>query len=177
MWIFVSQMTTICRNHNPVLHSWFFRVCNKSTTMGVTSGTGTAYPKEAHEFTSGFCEIHVAQSSFLCSVLWIIICPLAFGHYMVCLSTNGLSVVLRYLKTVLTILILYICLYWIKVITKLPNSEQSYKGKVKTHNYINKNGNLHLKTVSLFEEFILLPTSMLLLLNSILLLMIYLHIF
>ena len=26
----------------------------------------------------------------------------------------------------------------IRVITKLPNSEQSYKGKVKTHNYINK---------------------------------------
>ena len=28
--------------------------------------------------------------------------------------------------------------YGIKVITKLPNSEQSYKGKVKTHNYINR---------------------------------------
>ena len=26
----------------------------------------------------------------------------------------------------------------VRVITKLPNSEQSYKGKVKTHNYINK---------------------------------------
>ena len=26
----------------------------------------------------------------------------------------------------------------IKVITKLPNSEQSYKGKVKAHNYINR---------------------------------------
>jgi hypothetical protein len=26
----------------------------------------------------------------------------------------------------------------IRVITKLPNSEQSYKGKVKTHNYVNK---------------------------------------
>jgi len=26
----------------------------------------------------------------------------------------------------------------IRLITKLPNSEQSYKGKVKTHNYINK---------------------------------------
>jgi hypothetical protein len=26
--------------------------------------------------------------------------------------------------------------FWIKVITKLPNSEQSYKGKVQTHNYI-----------------------------------------
>ena len=25
-----------------------------------------------------------------------------------------------------------------KVITKLPNSEQSYKGKVQTHNYINR---------------------------------------
>jgi hypothetical protein len=29
-------------------------------------------------------------------------------------------------------------LYEIRVITKLPNSEQSYKGKVKTHNYINR---------------------------------------
>jgi hypothetical protein len=29
-----------------------------------------------------------------------------------------------------------VCL--IKVITKLPNSEQSYKGKVKTHKYINR---------------------------------------
>jgi hypothetical protein len=26
----------------------------------------------------------------------------------------------------------------IRVITKLPTSEQSYKGKVKTHNYINR---------------------------------------
>ena len=31
-------------------------------------------------------------------------------------------------------------IYWgtMRVITKLPNSEQSYKGKVKTHNYINR---------------------------------------
>ena len=29
-------------------------------------------------------------------------------------------------------------LQWIREITKLPNSEQSYKGKVKTHNYINR---------------------------------------
>jgi hypothetical protein len=27
---------------------------------------------------------------------------------------------------------------WIRVITKLPNSEQSYKGKVETHKYINR---------------------------------------
>jgi hypothetical protein len=29
-------------------------------------------------------------------------------------------------------------MFQIKVITKLPNSEQSYKGKVQTHNYINR---------------------------------------
>ena len=29
-------------------------------------------------------------------------------------------------------------LYYIRVITKLPNSEQPYKGKVKTHKYIKK---------------------------------------
>ena len=32
--------------------------------------------------------------------------------------------------------------YEIRVITKLPNSEQSYKGKVKTHNYINRQNQL-----------------------------------
>ena len=58
--------------------------------MGVTVGPETAYPKGAHEFIPGFCEVRVAQSSFLCRVLEIIICPLYFGHYMVCRSTNGL---------------------------------------------------------------------------------------
>jgi hypothetical protein len=29
-------------------------------------------------------------------------------------------------------------IFQIRVITKLPNSEQSYKGKVKTHDYINR---------------------------------------
>jgi hypothetical protein len=29
-------------------------------------------------------------------------------------------------------------MFYIRVITKLPNSEQSYKEKVKTHNYINR---------------------------------------
>jgi hypothetical protein len=33
---------------------------------------------------------------------------------------------------------IFIFLQEIRVITKLPNSEQSYKGKVKTHNYINR---------------------------------------
>ena len=34
----------------------YHRVCNKiNTTTGATSGTGTAYPSGALEFTSGFC--------------------------------------------------------------------------------------------------------------------------
>ena len=31
-----------------------------------------------------------------------------------------------------------VLLHLIRVITKIPNSEQSYKGKVKTHKYINR---------------------------------------
>jgi hypothetical protein len=38
----------------------------------------------------------------------------------------------------LTTLVDLTLLYEVRVITKLPNSEQSYKGKVKTHNYINR---------------------------------------
>ena len=38
----------------------------------------------------------------------------------------------------LTLDILKKCCMKIRVITKLQNSEQSYKGKVKTHNYINR---------------------------------------
>ena len=33
----------------------------------------------------------------------------------------------------------------IRVITTLPNSEQSYKGKVKTHNYTNRQNQSHLR--------------------------------
>ena len=33
---------------------------------------------------------------------------------------------------------MYIALVQMRVITKLPNSEQSYKGKVKTRKYINR---------------------------------------
>jgi hypothetical protein len=45
----------------------------------------------------------------------------------------------RYRTLVFTqpVFVLFFCVF-IRVITKLPNSEQSYKGKVKTHNYINR---------------------------------------
>ena len=39
----------------------------------------------------------------------------------------------------------------IKVMTKLPNSEQSYKGKVKTHNYINRQNQ---SIVLFFENYV-----------------------
>ena len=43
----------------------------------------------------------------------------------------------HYFESVTSIFLIFFA-YAIKVITKLPNSEQSYKGKVKTHNYINR---------------------------------------
>ena len=47
--------------------------------MCATSGAGIAYPSGASEF-SGIC---VLQSSFLRSVLYILICPFSFGHCFV----------------------------------------------------------------------------------------------
>jgi hypothetical protein len=49
---------------------------------------------------------------------------------------NILPILFLYLNTVTVTTFKLISL--IKVITKLPNSEQSYKGKVQTHNYINR---------------------------------------
>jgi hypothetical protein len=37
-----------------------------------------------------------------------------------------------------TALITILPILFLRVITKLPNSEKSYKGKLKTHNYINR---------------------------------------
>jgi hypothetical protein len=47
----------------------------------------------------------------------------------------------------------------VKVITKLPNSEQSYKGKVQTHNKTEKPYNLEHYTLSFGDKFIWLLNS------------------
>ena len=73
------------------------------------------------------------------------------GHWLFCLDTllfwfpSTLSVLddgysrKSVLCTKLPICVLITdCIKEIRVITKLPNSEQSYKGKVKTHKYINR---------------------------------------
>jgi hypothetical protein len=56
-------------------------------------------------------------------------------------NRNIEKVLLRIKQNVKCILYIYEIIKWkhqIRLITKLPNSEQSYKGKVKTHKYINR---------------------------------------
>jgi hypothetical protein len=48
---------------------------------------------------------------------------------------NKLTEIQQRIKTIVIFKKTHNCL---RVITKLPNSEQSYKGKVKTHNYLNR---------------------------------------
>jgi hypothetical protein len=65
--------------------------------------------------------------------------PVFFGHS----NKDEEHVLLHLTGTLQTALGYWVCQMWnsfflIRVITKLPNSEQSYKGKVKTHNYINR---------------------------------------
>ena len=112
----------------------FHRVYNKINTMGATSGAGTAYRKGTHEFTPWFLWGRLLNLVSCVAFLEIIICPLSIGHNLVCLSTNGLKLDLRYLKIVLTSLTLYICLHWTLF----------YIGK--------KYRNWHLQTVYLFVQ-------------------------
>jgi hypothetical protein len=50
-------------------------------------------------------------------------------------------------KILINAITFYVCLQEIRTITKLPNSEQSNKGKVKTHKYINTKSVNNRKTV------------------------------
>jgi hypothetical protein len=59
-------------------------------------------------------------------------CSTSVSHNWGCIKNNSPSLTMSlFFGDLFTVL-------YIKVITKLPNSEQSYKGKVKTHNYINR---------------------------------------
>jgi hypothetical protein len=63
----------------------YHRVCSKNIATCATSGTGTAYPSGAPEFAPGLNGIRVAQLfSFLCSILWIIVCPFS-SYYLFCI--------------------------------------------------------------------------------------------
>ena len=64
---------------------------------------------------------------------------ISFSHFTNTVSTLRISRILEQ-KRLRKFIVQQKTLFnvYIRVITKLPNSEQSYKGKVKTHNYINK---------------------------------------
>jgi len=102
-----QRICSVHRNHNMVLSLFntYYQVCNKSNTMGVTSGAGTAYPSRIKELIPGFCGVRLAQSFVLCVVfcrslfvlfsflflplycmsffeLWIILSPLVSPNFL-----------------------------------------------------------------------------------------------
>ena len=98
---------------NPFGVSCFWRVpcslyvneslCGFRVNLGATSRTGTAYPSRAPEFNPDFqwgsC---YSICSFLCGVLWIVVCPYSFGHCVVCPSSIYLLLLpIWYLQTLL----------------------------------------------------------------------------
>ena len=63
----------------------YYRVCNQINTTGATSGTGTAYPSGAPEFTSGFqwgsCYSIFSFICMLCRSLFVLLC---FFFWLLC---------------------------------------------------------------------------------------------
>ena len=159
MWIFVSRIFFVCRNHNPVLHSWFF------------TGFVTRVPRWVSLVEQELLTLKKHMSS-----------PLVFVRFML---LNLVSCVV--FCESLFVLFLLVIIWSVFRLTASEYSFGIFKLFLLTSHCIyvcigryftlKNNRNLHVKIVSLFEGFILLPTSRLLLLNSILLLMIYLHIF
>jgi len=84
---------------------------------------------------SNICESLLWSSNNMCTtVTWYCLTSREFMFFINShsIDNNRMCVLNLYLLN---------CLFngfKIRVITKLPNSEQSYKGKVKTHNYINR---------------------------------------
>ena len=148
-----------------MLHDLYIRWCSSqsfsSNTTGGTSAARTAYPHGPPEFFLGFSWVGDTRCLVFCVVfcrsLFVILffffwplCCLSFFDLLILItpfvSSNSSCIHLTiylsiWLSICLYIYISYSTSLWrrqIKVITKLPNSEQSYKGKVKTHNYINR---------------------------------------
>ena len=87
-----QRTCSTCRRHFPVLSSFiiYHRVKTILTRLGATTGTGTAYPFGASEFTSGFSLVRVARSLVLCVCFvsrCLFFCTLSFGLCVVCPSS------------------------------------------------------------------------------------------
>jgi hypothetical protein len=103
-----SRISSTCRKHFPVLSSFttYYRVCNYINTTGATSGTGTAYPSGAPEFTPVFSGVRVTRSLVFCVCFvdrCLSFCAFSFGHCVVCSSMYGFWLPLWYLQTLLAI--------------------------------------------------------------------------
>jgi hypothetical protein len=87
------RICSVCRIYNPFFSSFvdYHRIGNKINPTGVTRGAGTAYnyPSKAPMFTTGFLwGSYYSISSFLCSVLLIIVCLLPFFFWsLYCMSS------------------------------------------------------------------------------------------
>jgi hypothetical protein len=100
-----QRICSVHRNHNMVLSSvnTYHQVYNKSNTMSVTSGTGTAYPSGVPELIPSFVAGSLAQSLVLCVVLCrSLFVNFSFSFWPLSLypsSSYGLYLALWYLQT------------------------------------------------------------------------------
>jgi hypothetical protein len=76
--------------------------------------------------------------SFLCSVLFVLSSLFFLPYHYLSFIDLRIFIILLISSNVSLLNFLLLFSNKIRVITKLPNSEQSNKGKVKTHKYINR---------------------------------------
>jgi hypothetical protein len=113
----VPKVFLVCLSSSCVLCAQSVLVCLSSSCV----------PKVFLVCLSSSCVL-CAQSVF---ILLSLDSPSVFSNfYLEPLFPNG-----TWIFNAICVMSFFMC---IRVITKLPNSEQSYKGKVKTHNYINR---------------------------------------
>ena len=94
----MTPLRDICvtNDHNPVLSSCltYHQLCNKSYTMGVTHGEGTAYPSGVHEFTLDFSVVRFRSLVFCVMFYRLLFVLLLFFFWPLCCISffNGFSI-------------------------------------------------------------------------------------
>ena len=96
----------------------YWLVCSSTLDRVIDPRSG-----QIKEYNIGICCFSAKNTIFGWLVGWLV------GYMMINATFNNISVISW--RSALLV-------EEIRVITKLPNSEQSYKWKVKTHNYINR---------------------------------------
>ena len=109
----------------------------------VTGKAGTAYACRASDCIHPlFMWVIIAQSLVFCVVscrsLFVLSSLFFLPYHYPSFVDLRIFIILLISSNVSLIIVLLLFSNKTRVITKLPNSEQSNKGKVKTHKYINK---------------------------------------